>query len=200
MCPSKDLFERPGNQGPSWPLKPPWSPWLGVPRPCKDSTPRSASCCSWCHQGSLLSLRPFLSAHGQPQHTLHPVTNGPFSASTRVPLLSLSAGESQGPLSTKGQASQHPVHRCSLLRNPRLSTLVSTLPETGTPPPSQLAPLSSGNQSSIPSTPASWPVCPEDSPFPSPSCLEGVASWAVGRRPRAKAPNPTVGSLQTLVH
>lgn len=65
------------------------------------------------------------------QHTLHPVTNGPFSTSTRVPLLSLPAGESQGSPSTEGQASQHPVHRCSLLQNPRLSTLVSTLPETG---------------------------------------------------------------------
>lgn len=62
-----------------------------------------------------------------------------------------------------------------------------------TPPPSQSAPLSSGNWSSTPSTPASWTACPEDSPFPSPSCLEGVASWAVGRSPRAEAPNPALG-------
>ena len=65
------------------------------------------------------------------QHTLHLVTNGPFSTSTKVPLLSLPAGESQGSPSTEGQASRHPVHRRSLLKNPWLSTLVSTLPETG---------------------------------------------------------------------
>lgn len=132
-------------------------------------------------------------------HPLHPVTNGPFSASTRVPLLSLSAGVAQGPCPLRARllstpsigAALHGIHDCPPW---------CPLPETGTPlllP--QLAPLSSlGTRAASPTLPLGL-CAPEDSPFPSPSCLEGVASWAVGRRPRAKAPNP-LGSLQTLVH
>lgn len=157
----------------------------------KDSTPRSASCCSWCHQGLLLSKTlpecPWpTSTHPPPGHkrSLLCLHQGPLA----VPV----GRGVTGALSTKGQASQHPIHRCSLLRNPRLSTLVSTLLKRDTTSfPVGTFVLS--NQSSIPQ-PLPLGLCAlRTAPsLPLAMCLEGVASWA-GRRPRAKAPNPTGG-------